>query len=88
MVVQRPDEAGIRLVSLYLLAKRHHLLQVQPVAVQHVKMEHNRAGSARDRTIEVVQVAKQIAVKQTKQRNVGDRRQTWRLLAPADSYRG
>jgi hypothetical protein len=56
--------------------------------VQHVKMQHNRAGGARHRAIKVIQVAKQIAVKQTEQRNVGNRGQTRRLLCTCGSYRG
>ena len=67
-------------MGLHLLTKRHHLFQIQPVAVQHVKMQHNRAGRARHGAVKVVQVAKQIAVKQAEQRNVGNRGQTRRVL--------
>lgn len=80
MIVQRPDKAGVGLVGLHLLAKRHHLFQIQPVAVQNVKMQHNRARGAGNRAVKTVQVAKQIAVKQAEQRNVGHRGQTRRVL--------
>ena len=47
VIVQRPDESGIRLMRFYLLTKRHHLFQIQPVAVKNVKMQHHRTGGAR-----------------------------------------
>ena len=43
-------------------------------------MQHNRAGGAGHRAIKRIQVAKQIAVKQTEQRNVGNRGQARRVL--------
>ena len=80
VVVQRPDESGIRLMRLHLATKRHHLFQIQPVAVQHVKVQHNRAASAGDGAVEIIQVAEQVAVEQAEQRDIGDGGQTWRLL--------
>src|SRR5690606_1720708 len=43
-------------------------------------VQHNRAASAGDGAVEIIQVAEQVAVKQAEQRNIGDGGQTWRLL--------
>ncbi|AEW74408.1 hypothetical protein EcWSU1_02980 [Enterobacter ludwigii] len=80
VIVQRPDEAGIRFVGLHLLAKRHHLFQVQPVAVKHMEMQYNRPLGARHGAIKGIKIAKQIAVKQAEQGNVGHGSQARRVL--------
>ena len=80
VIVQRPDEGDIRFMRLYFLAKGDHLFQIQPVAVQHMKMQYQRAGSAGYRTVQLVEIAKHVAVRETKQRNVRRRRQTWRMF--------
>ena len=80
VIVQGPDKPGIRLMGLHLLTEGHHLFQIQPVAVQNMKMENHRAVAAGYRAIEVIEIAEQIAVKQTKQGNIGHRGQTRRLL--------
>ncbi len=51
VIVQRPDEGDIRFMRLHFLAKGDHLFQVQPVAVQHMKMQYQRAVSAGNRAI-------------------------------------
>ncbi|MNL74479.1 hypothetical protein D3C87_2001240 [compost metagenome] len=43
-------------------------------------MENHRSGGTRHGAVQVIQIAKQIAVEQTKQRDVGNRGQTWRLF--------
>ena len=80
MVMQRPDKGHIVFMPFHALAKIHHVGQIQPVAVHHMKMQHHWAIQTRDLPIEVVQVAKQIAVKQAKKRQIGDRCQPRGLL--------
>ncbi|MOA25118.1 hypothetical protein D3C78_1458270 [compost metagenome] len=67
-------------MRLHVLAKRHDLFQIEPVAVQYVEMQHYRAAGAGHRTIKTVEISKQIAVKKTEQRDVGNRCQARRLF--------
>ncbi len=76
VVVQRPDQRDVRFVRLDALAEINNLRQVQPVAVHDVKMQHHWPLGAGHLAIKVIQVAKQVAVKQAKQRQVCYRRQT------------
>lgn len=43
-------------------------------------MQHQRAGCLDNRAVKIVKVAKQIAINETKQRNVGDGRAARRLF--------
>ncbi|VEB85904.1 Uncharacterised protein [Citrobacter koseri] len=76
----------------HLLAESDNLRQIQPVAVQHMKMQHQRAGCPGHFAVQVIEIAKEVAVKQTKQRDIGDRCQTRRLfnhmriVAVADAF--